>query len=141
MARPVKRAAPLSIRLNEIERAALTRRAGGTGLSTFAKSILFGEGRGGRATASADRALLAKVLGQLGASGLGPNLDRLAEAADSGSLFVDELTAMQLRYACEDIRQMRQLLMAALGWPPQALGAVRPATAFALAARAGEPGQ
>ncbi len=78
------RQAPISLRLSENQRAALTRRAGAMGLSTYVKSVLFAEepSRGNRRRASADQVLLAQILGQLGASGLAESMKRLTEAAD-----------------------------------------------------------
>lgn len=110
------REAPLSIRLSKNERAALTRRAGGTGLSTYVKSVVLAEDAPRqRQRASSDQILLAQMLGQLGASGLALHLRRLSEAADSGSLHVDDLTVRHLHDACDDVRGMHLLLLKALG--------------------------
>jgi hypothetical protein len=108
---------PLSIRLSKNERAALTRRAGGMGLSTYVKSVLFAEetSRGKRNRVSADRVLLAQLLGQLGASGLVQRMKRLTDAADSGSLHLDDLTISSLHDARDDLRGMHLLLLQALG--------------------------
>lgn len=112
------RLAPISLRLSKIERAALERRASGVGLSTYVKSVLFEESNARsprRRRASADQVMLAQLLGQLGASGLGHSLARLAEAAASGSLHIDDLTTRQLHNACDDLRGMHWLLLKALG--------------------------
>jgi hypothetical protein len=105
------------LRLSKIERAALERRASGAGLSTYVKSVLFGEtqakARGRRV--SADQVLLAQILGQLGASGLASSLGRLVAAADSGSLHLDDLTIGRLHDACDDVRGIHLHLMKALG--------------------------
>lgn len=123
MSEPVKRSPPLSVRLSKIERAALERRAGGVGLSTYIKSVLFGDDAKSPPTTRpmpAGPALLARILGQLGASGLALSMRHLSEAADTGSLYVDDLVTARLRNACDDIEGMRNLLMQALGKQPQA---------------------
>jgi len=130
---------PVSLRLSKIERAALERRAGGVGLSTYVKSVLF-EGSEpksrSRRRVSADRILLAQILGQLGASGLGHSLARLAEAAASGSLHVDDLTTRRLHDACDDLRGVHWLLLKALGkkLPKASLRHERLSVQFARAA-------
>lgn len=116
MPRPL-RPAPLSIRLSQAERASLERRAGGVGLSTYAKSVLFADSpsRDKSRRRSADQVLLAQILGQLGAGGLSSHLKTLSAAADGGSLDLDDLTVSRLRDACHDIRGIHLLLMQALG--------------------------
>jgi len=108
---------PLSIRLSKNERAALTRRAGAMGLSTYVKSVLFAEEnpKRGRKRVSADHVLLAQILGQLGASGLAQSMKRLTEAADTGSLHLDDLTIRQMHDACGDLRGIHLHLLKALG--------------------------
>lgn len=111
-----KRAAPLSIRLNETEFAKLRELAGKTPLSTYIKAKTLGGTPVApqRRTVDADRAQLAQVLGQLGASGLSTSMKVLADAAASGSLYVDSRTASELRQACGHISEMRAALMRAL---------------------------
>jgi|GEM_PF-5441079 len=113
------RPSPLSIRLTLTERAALERRAGGMGLSTFIKSLAL-EGLPSRArrASSADQKLLAQLLGQLGAGGLAASMRDLAAAADSGSLYVDDLVVRRLHDACDDIHAMHLHLLKALGMKP-----------------------
>lgn len=111
-----KRRPPLSIRLNDGELARLKQLAGTTPLSTYIKSRALGGTSGsptGRAL-GADRGLLAQVLGQLGASGLSVSMKRLADAAESGSLYVDARTASELRQACGCIDEMHTTLLAAV---------------------------
>lgn len=119
MPKPVApRPSPLSIRLSAIERADLAARAGTRPISSYAKGLIFPDG-GTRRSAGrrvpADQAALAQLLGLLGASGIAASLGRLAEAAETGSLFIDELTTEHLRYACDDVRAMHLLLLGALG--------------------------
>lgn len=113
------RPAPLSLRLSDAERASLTARAGSVPLSTYVKQVLFADGgsslRRVPRRVSVDGAKLAQVLAYLGSSQLARSLSTLAEAAASGSLFVDELTIRRLHDACGDVQAMHVLLLGALG--------------------------
>jgi hypothetical protein len=118
MPHPVKRRAPLSIRLTDGERDALCRRAGSQPISAYIKVILFGDAGPSGISGTrvlAEKVLLAQLLGRLGSSGLASSLGRLADAADSGSLHIDDLTTRRLHDAFDDVRSMHQLLMHALG--------------------------
>jgi len=108
---------PLSVRLTEDERANLTARAGTMTLSSYVKRVLFEGAKLARMPSSnlADRALLAHLLATLGGSDLAASLYRLARAADSGSLPVDDETVRRLRLACDDVRLMHNALMRGLG--------------------------
>lgn len=115
---PVKpRPAPFSIRLSPQERQTLLARAGGLPLGTYAKSVLLGTDVPRRRTraASADEALLARVLAALGASRLASNLNQIAKQANLGSLPVTQELEDDLRRACAEISEMRALMMTALG--------------------------
>jgi len=59
--------------------------------------------------------LLAQILGQLGAVGIASYLRSLADAADSGSIYLDDLTSAELRSACAAVVSMHMQLMQALG--------------------------
>ena len=112
------RPAPLSLRLSRAERAWIERAAGSMPVSTYIKSRIFdGESTKRRAprVVTADQRALAGLLAQLGSSRLASNLNQLAKAANSGSLYVDEHTRSQLLASCADVRSMRQILMIALG--------------------------
>ncbi|MCW2308961.1 hypothetical protein [Rhodobium gokarnense] len=112
------RPSPISIRVSEGERDELKRRAGSLPLSTFIRQAVLGEGvaprRSPRAV-SGDRVLLARVLAALGQSRIIGNLHRLAEAAESGSLYVDDQVSAAIRQACEDVRILRLAVLQALG--------------------------
>lgn len=114
-----KREAPFSLRLSFEERSRLTQAAGGLPVAAYIKSLLFAEDAPtyrtrGREPVKDHRAL-AELLACLGASRIANNLNQLAKAANSGSVYFDHATKAQLNAACDDIRAMRQLLMAALG--------------------------
>lgn len=113
-----RRAAPYSLRLSFEEKAKLQRLAGDLPVATYIKSVLFGTEPPRRARVRSpikDHQALAEVLACLGASRLSANLNQLAKAANSGSLYFDLGTKVALNAACGDIRAMRQLLMQALG--------------------------
>lgn len=115
----IARPAPLSIRLNDSERQQLTALAGGLPLSSYIKAVLFRDEasamrRPPRAVC-ADRQLLGRVLAALGQSRLASNLNQLAKAANSGSLFCDDQITARLAEACREISAIRVLLMQALG--------------------------
>lgn len=112
-----KPASPLSVRLTKEERADLTARAGTLTLSEYVKRRLFGDDAPTKLPSSmlADRNLLAQLLATLGGSDVAASLYRLARAADSGSLPVDEDIVRRLRVACDDVRLMHNALMKGLG--------------------------
>lgn len=115
----VKHPSPLSIRLTEAERALLKRKAGIKPLATYAREQLVGEALTKRKTVKKapeiDKVLLAKILGLLGKSELAKALCLLAVAAESGSAILDEDTDAQVKEACADIRDIRLILIKALG--------------------------
>jgi hypothetical protein len=102
------------------------------------KHVVFAQGapafRRSPRTVSVDRELAGRLLAALGASRLASNLAQIAKHANLGNLFFDEATKADIRRACGDIREMRALLMEALG---KGEGKDRPglaSTAFELAA-------
>lgn len=113
-----KRPAPVSIRFSESERALLAQRAGGKPLSTYIKSVLFEDGTATRKSATPakfDREVLARLLAWLGQTQLAAHLAVLANAAESGSLDMNEPVTKAVLRACADIEEMRAALMQALG--------------------------
>ena len=119
-----KRAAPFSLRLTFEERVRLERQAGSMPLSAYIKSVIFADNaphyRKRRRSAAADEKLLAEALAALGASRIAKNLNQLAKAANSGTLYFDQDTKADIKRACEDVRAMRMLLMRALGLQDEA---------------------
>ncbi|GAB5373658.1 MAG: hypothetical protein AcusKO_01200 [Acuticoccus sp.] len=116
---PAKAPPPFSLRLSAKERAALEKAAAGMPLGTFIREKLFGEELVPRRTRNqtpvADHAALAKVLAALGASRLSSNLNQIAKAANLGALQVSPELEDDLQAACVHIREMRDLLLRALG--------------------------
>lgn len=111
---------PFALRLTDDERKELDRRAGELALGTYIKGILFQDisnrrQRGARKPVK-DHAALAQVLACLGQSRLGESLNSLSQAAESGTLHVDDDVPVALKKACDDIVVMRLLLMRALSF-------------------------
>lgn len=116
---PAKSPPPFSLRLSAEERARLEAAAGGTPLGTFIRERLLGEELTLRRTRGRhpvkDHAALARVLGALGASRLASNLNQIAKAAHMGALPVSPDLEEELTEACAAIREMRAMLLSALG--------------------------
>lgn len=114
-----KRPAPFSLRLSFEERQQLEEDSGRQSISAYIKSRLFDpdapvkQARG--LYPVKDHEALSQALGLLGQSGLAKRLAELAEAARIGALPVEDETEKALRRACDDVRVMRQFLLAALG--------------------------
>lgn len=116
MPKPLKQAAPLSVRLTTAERESLVIRAGSLTLSAFVKQVLFDGAPPARSgLAAANRTLLAHLLATLGASNIAPNLDLLAKEAEAGNLNADDHVVTALLQACDDVRLMHNALMRGLG--------------------------
>lgn len=114
-----RRQAPFSLRLSEEERRALDAKANGEALGSFIKQALLDgtvKPRRRRNPIRDDRAL-AETLAALGASRIANNLNQLAHAANSGSLYFDPETKRAITRACDDVHAMRLMLMRALGYP------------------------
>lgn len=113
-----KRPAPFSLRLSEDERARLEAEAKGAPLGAYIKAKLMGDApvrlrRAGLAIQ--DRKALGRLLAMLGSSRLSANLNQLALAANSGSLPLTPETLAELEAALTEVRQLRALLLDALG--------------------------
>ena len=110
---------PLSLRLSFEQRKVLEKEADGLPVSTYIKIRLFGSQRGERDTRIPrplkDKQALAQLLGRLGQPGIATNLQDLSDAAASGSLIIDNGTTQALHTALQDIRNIRDHLIAALG--------------------------
>ncbi|MCL4678054.1 MAG: hypothetical protein KJ017_05595 [Alphaproteobacteria bacterium] len=110
---------PFSIRLTFEERAHLLGAAGDMPLGSYIRKVLLQESasykrRRVRRPVKDDQAL-AKLLAELGRSHLANNMNQLAKAVNSGSLPLTQDTEKAIQDACDEIRWMRQTLVAALG--------------------------
>lgn len=114
-----RRASPASIRFTAEERKLLEERSGGMPLSAYLKCVLFsGDAptfRKSPQTVTVDRELAARILAALGASRIASNLSQLAKHANMGNVYFDADTKTDIREACELVREIRALLMQALG--------------------------
>ena len=116
-----KRASPISLRLNEEERALLERDAAGMSVSAYIRERLFGDAASPRKTRGKfpvkDQKALAQVLSALGRSGIARDLEALRANSAAGGL--DAAQARALERACDDVAAMRRDLVAALGLKPE----------------------
>ncbi len=111
------RPSPFCIRLSEEQRTRLANEAAGAPLGAYIKSKALGEPLRKRQTGLSveDRKALAKTLALLGKSRLSSNLNQLAHAANIGSLPMTPETENFLHDCLRDVREIRGLLMRALG--------------------------
>ena len=120
-----KRPAPFSLRLTKDERARLVTEAAGAPLGAFIKAKLL-DGpmpkpvRQPRSAPLTDRTALAQCLALLGRARIANNLNQLAHLANIGALPLDPETIADLIDAVEAVRDMRRLLLSALGLKPEA---------------------
>ncbi len=116
-----KRSAPFSLRLTTAERARLLVDAGSEPVGSYIKSRLF-EGSAPvrrRGPTVADKEAFARALALLGRSHLSSNLNQLAKAVNTGSLPLTPETEAELLSAIRAVRELRTLLMQALGLKPE----------------------
>ncbi|MCO6051526.1 hypothetical protein NGM99_17210 [Mesorhizobium sp. RP14(2022)] len=118
-----KRLPPFSIRLTEADRARLAMEAAGAPLGSYIKSKLLADASISRRRKSGqsveDKQALAKALALLGGSQLFASLSELLELARNGALpFSPEIEAELLK-ALAEVRELRRLLMRALGLKPE----------------------
>lgn len=116
--RPDKRPAPFSIRLSAEERAALERKAGQRPLGSYIRTKLLGDDvtpRKPSRSPTIDYALLGQVLGMLGKSDQVRCLFMLFVAAEAGSVELSDQENAALTRACDDVHEMRGMLVKALG--------------------------
>lgn len=113
-----ERSTPLSVRFTDAEKARLKDLAGSRPVGQYIRDqALQGESvpRAARRSPVKDAEPLAQLLGLLGQSRLGNNLNQIAKAAHQGSLPVTEELEVDLRRACTEVFEMRVLLLRALG--------------------------
>lgn len=114
-----KRPPPFSLRLTDQERMRLLDEAAGAPLGTYIKAKVLGGVPPVRMRRSglpvADRQALARALALLGGSRIPNNLNQLAHAANIGTLPVTPETMDELHEALRFVRELRGLLLDALG--------------------------
>lgn len=107
---------PFSIRLSGEERLDLERQAGTQPLGTYVRARLLNNAKPGKAgRVSADPALLGRILGKLGRLHLASSLSDLSAAATAGAVVITPELERDVRAAGRELREIRDLLMRALG--------------------------
>ncbi|MEJ0017601.1 MAG: plasmid mobilization relaxosome protein MobC [Acetobacteraceae bacterium] len=124
-----KRLPPFSLRLSGEERAQLVAEAAGAPLGAYIKAKVLGDSRHTRSRpirqgrvglVVEDKKLLGQVLGRLGQSRIASNLNQLAHLAHIGALPVTPEIEAELREAYHEVRDIRRLLLTALGFKSEA---------------------
>lgn len=114
-----RRPSSLSIRVSDEERAILKRKAGKRSLGAYVRHVALGEQEAPRrkaaATPSVDYAMLGQVLGKLGKSEAVACLFLLLVAAEGRRVAMTEKDRAALHAACANVREVRALVMGALG--------------------------
>ena len=110
-----KRPAPFSIRLTEEEKARLQQEAAGMMLGTYIKLKLLHTGPLKPAAAVVERKMLAQALALLGQSRIPNNLNQLAHLGNVGALPLTPEILVELDEARAHVREIKLLLMAAVG--------------------------
>lgn len=114
-----KRLPPFSLRLSAEERARLVDEAAGVPLGAYIKAKVLGSALSVRLRRSVlaieDRTALAQALALLGRSRISNNLNQLAHLANIGALPMTPESEDELRATLSDVRELRRLLMVALG--------------------------
>ncbi len=110
---------PFSLRLSPEERARLDRDAAGMSVGSYVRQCLFGPDAAPPRTRGKfpvkDHQALSRLLALLGGSRLSSNLNQLAKSAHLGALPVTSEVEAELLEACEEVAEMRDLLLKALG--------------------------
>lgn len=111
---------PFSLGLYDEERAHIERDAGTLPLGVYIRGKLLDGSEPKRSPRrshrpTVDHAALAQLLGTFGQSEVFRSLLALSLAAQSGALPVDEELTDKLSAACDDVREMRRILITALG--------------------------
>ncbi len=113
---------PVSVRFDHEERKILKRAAGKLSISAYIRKTVLGDKGTPRAARytrkkreqNIDSQTVARLLGTLGQSELGPSMIAIALAAQSGLLPVTPELTEKLHRACEDINTMCSTLVYAL---------------------------
>lgn len=111
------------MRLTPEERARLEHEAAGVPLGSYIRAKVLGEPPPVKLRRSGlpikDRRSLARLLALLGRSRLANNLNQLAHTANIGALPLTPETEAELHAALDTVRDLRRLLVAALGLSPE----------------------
>ena len=114
-----RRLAPLSIRLNERERAQLEKAAGDMPLGRFIKQqVFYGTPKASKAEVVDRYEMLARLLAALGETDAFANLDSIAKAVECGDVQLSAEQLEQIGATCLLVLEMRNDLIRALGLKP-----------------------
>lgn len=115
--KPKKRLAPLSVRLNENELAAIRKAANGRSINGYVRECLFGNSNviSEPSPVANDCQALARILGALGRTDIYTNLAAISLALEQRRMLASEETEASVREACDLIVEMRSDLLVALG--------------------------
>ena len=117
-----KRPPPFCLRLTAEERTQLETEAGRQPLGGYIKSRLFDGAPLKRCRKTApvyDDKQIATVLAVLGRSRLSQNMNQIANATNTGTLDATPELHQEIIDACNEIKMMRHMLIAALGIKPE----------------------
>lgn len=106
------------VRMSAARRERLRRAAKSRNLSAYIRSRLF-DSTHANGQPMPPKDTIARILGELGQSGLAANLQVVAQAARTGTLEVGPDLTENLNKACADIAAMRRDLIRALGIKPE----------------------
>jgi len=115
-----KRIAPLSIRVTHEEREWLIKASGNMSVNAYVKQCVFHANDNvpaklRKGSLTQDRKSLAQILGKLARLDIFSTIKGLFKAMESGHLHLKPETEDALRQACSDIREIRRMLITALG--------------------------
>ncbi len=115
----IYRSYTLSLRLTPVEHELLDKAATEMSYSAYARECLFGQNAIKRRTRNKhpvkDHQELSRLLAWVGSSRIANNLNQLAYAANCGALILEPEQADTLTLACHDLKEIKAMLMKALG--------------------------
>ena len=117
--KPKKRLPPFSLRLTREEKLFLQKKAGNMPIGSYIKAKVFdGDGPVKRRAVGLeveDKKALSKALALLGQSRFSSNLNQLAKAANIGTLPMTPEVEQELLESCAHVREIKALLIKAVG--------------------------
>jgi hypothetical protein len=108
---------PICLRLTPAEREQLVQDANGKPISAYIRSRLFADSQRSRSIRAPqrDQRLLSQILALIGQLEMAASMRDLADAAQLGTVDVSPEMEIRLHKTCEQISQIRTLLIQALG--------------------------
>ena len=116
---PIYRNYTLSLRLTPEEHEQLDQASVGMSYSAYTRECLFGQNTVKRKTRNKhpvkDHQELSRLLAWVGSSRIANNLNQLAYAANCGALLLEPQQADKLSSACDDLKEIKTMLIKGLG--------------------------